>query len=65
MDKCNSMKHNFHETPNMYPNTIANISNDQQFKLNKINEIKNYFLAETRERELNNKNISKYTSSLY
>ena len=43
MDKCNSMKHDFHETPNMYPNTNANISNEQQFKLNKINEIKDYF----------------------
>ena len=40
MDKCNSIKHDFHETPNMYPNLNANISNDQQFGLNKINEIK-------------------------
>ena len=65
MDKCNSMKHDFHETPYMYPNTNANISNEQQFKLNKINEIKDYFWAEIRERELIDKNISKYTSSLY
>ena len=39
------------------------ISNKQQFKLNKINEIKDYFLAEIRERELISKNISKYIAS--
>ena len=38
----------------------------QQVKLNKINEIKNYLLAEIRERELIGKNLSKYiTSSEY
>ena len=42
----------------------ANISNEQQFKLTKINEIKNYFLAEIRERELISTNISKYIASL-
>ena len=30
----------------MYPNLSANISNDQQFRLNKIYEIKDYFIAE-------------------
>ena len=44
----------------MYPNLNANISNEQQFRLNKINKIKYYFLAEIRERELISKNISKY-----
>ena len=48
--ECNSIKHYFHKTPNMYPNLNANISNDQQFRLNKINEIKDYFIAEIRER---------------
>ena len=43
----------------------ANISNEQKFRLNKINEVKNYFLAEIRERELISKNISKYIASLY
>ena len=33
-----------------------NISNDQQFRLTKINEIKDYFIAEIRERELMSKN---------
>ena len=48
----------------MYPNLIANISNDQQFRLNKIFKIKDYFLAAIREGELISKNISKYISSL-
>ena len=46
MAECNSIKHNFHETPNMYPTVSANMSNDQQFRLNKINEIKAYLIAE-------------------
>ena len=56
MGECNSIKHDFRETPNIYPN----VSNDQQFRLNKINEIKNYFLAEIREREQISKNITIY-----
>ena len=55
--------HDFHETPNMYPNLSANISNDQQFRLNKINEIKDYFIAEIKERELMSKRFSKYIAS--
>ena len=47
----------------MYPNLSANISNKQLLKLNKINEIKYYFLAEIRERELIIKNLSKYIAS--
>ena len=43
----------------MYPN----ISNDQQFRLNKINEIKDYFIAEIKERELMSKRLSKYIAS--
>ena len=49
------------KTPNIYPNLNAIPSNEQQFRLNKINEIKDYFLAEIRERELISKNLSKYT----
>ena len=64
MGECNYINHDFHETPNIYPNLNANISNDQQFKLNKINEIRDYFLAEIRERKLISKNISKYIASL-
>ena len=59
----------FNKTPNIYPNLNAillnaNISNEQQFRLNKINEIRDYFLAEIRERELISKNLSKYIASL-
>ena len=64
MDECNSIKHNFNKTPNIYPNLNEIPSNEQQFRLNKINEIKDYFLAEIRERELISKNISKYIASL-
>ena len=39
-------------------------SSEQQFKLNKINEIKDYFLAEIRQGELISKNVSKYIASL-
>ena len=63
MAECNSIEHNFHETRNMYPNLSANISNDQQFRLNRINEIKDYFIAEIRERELMSKRPSKYIAS--
>ena len=34
--------------------------NNQQFRLNKINEIKDYFIAEIKERELTSKKLSKY-----
>ena len=59
MVECNSIEHNFHKTPNMYPN----ISNDQEYRLKKINEIEEYFIAEIRERELISKNLSKYIVS--
>ena len=63
MDECNSIRHDFHKTANMFPNLNANISNDQQFRLNKINEIKDYFIAEIKERELMSKRLSKYIAS--
>ena len=47
----------------MYPNLSANISNEQQLRLNKINEIKDYLLAEIRERELISKILGKYIAS--
>ena len=54
----------FHEKPNMYPNLSATPLNDQQqFRLNKINEIKDYFVAEIKERELMSKRLSKYIAS--
>ena len=50
-------------TRNMYPSLSVSVSNDQQFRLNKINGIKDYFIAEIRERELMSKNLSKYIAS--
>ena len=55
MEECNSH--------NIYPNLSANTSNDEQFRLNKINEIKDYFIAEIKERELMSKRLSKYIAS--
>ena len=40
MDGSNSIKHDFHKTPNVYPNLNVNVSNEQQFRLKKINKIK-------------------------
>ena len=48
------------QKPNIYQNLVVNISNEQQFRLSKINDIKDYFLAEIIERELISKTISKY-----
>ena len=53
----------FVKHPNMYLNLSTTPSNDQQFRLKKINEIKDYFIAEIRERELMSKNLSKYIAS--
>ena len=47
----------------MYPNLSAVPSNEQQFRLNKINEIKDYFVAEIKKRELLSKRLSKYIAS--
>ena len=48
------------ESNNMYPVLSATPSNDQQFRLNRINKIKDYFVAEIKERELMSKRFSKY-----
>ena len=56
MTECSS-----HETHNIYPNLNAVPLNDQQqFRLNKNNEIKHYFVTEIKERELMSKRLSKY-----
>ena len=41
---------------------ISNLDN-QQFRVNKINEIKVYFIAEIKERGLMSKRLSKYIAS--
>ena len=54
MVKCNSVEfieRNFIDTSNL---------NNQQFRLNKISEIEDYFITEIKERELMSKNLSKY-----
>ena len=48
---------------NIYPNLSPTFSNDQQFRLNRINKIRDYFVAEIKERELMSKNFSKYIAS--
>ena len=53
MVECNSI-----EVHIIYPNL-----NDQEFRLNKINEIKDYFVAEVKERELMNKRLNKHIPS--
>ena len=47
----------------MYPNLSTTPLNEQQFTLNKINEIKDYFVAEIKERELMSKRLRKYIAS--
>ena len=54
--ECNSIEsieHNFRDTSNL---------NNQQFRLNKISEIEDYFIAEIKKRELMSKKLSKYIS---
>ena len=54
MVECNSV-----ETPNMYPN----LNDQQQFRLNKINEVKDCFIPEIKEKELIRKKLSKCIAS--
>ena len=54
MAECNSI-----ETSNKQ----SNLNDQQQFRLKKLNEIKDYFVAEIKERELISKWLSKYIAS--
>ena len=54
MAECNSAECNSLETSNL---------NNQQFRLNKINETKDYFIAKIKEREFMSKRLSKYIAS--
>ena len=69
MVECNSIECNSIEKSNIYPNSAplyeiplsATPLNDlQHFRLNKINEIKDCFVAEIKERELMSVRLSKY-----
>ena len=50
------MECNSHKRHNICPN----LNDQQQFRLNKINKIKDYFVAEFKESKLLSKRISKY-----
>ena len=68
MTEFNSTECNSYETHNIYPNlrvslSATPLSDQQQFRLNKINEIKDYFVAGIKERELMSKRLSKYIAS--
>ena len=42
---------------------IPNLNNQQQFRLNEINEVKNYFTVDIKQRELMSKRLGIYISS--
>ena len=54
-----------HETPHLNPNLSVPLSDQQQFRLNKINNINDYFIAEIKERKLMSKRLSKYIAFFY
>ena len=55
---------NSYETHNIYPNLGVSLSNQQQFVLNKTNEIKGYLVTEIKERVLMSTILSKYIASI-
>ena len=60
----NSIESNFVEGKSIEASNLsATPLNNQQFRLNKINDIKDYFIAEIKERELMSKRHSKYVAS--
>ena len=63
MTECNSAAYNSNETHNIYSNLDVSLSDQQQFRLKKINEVKDYFVAEIKERQLMSKRLSKYIAS--
>ena len=48
---------------NIYPNLSPTPSDNQQFRLNRINETRDYFVAEIKERQLMSEMLSKYIAS--
>ena len=66
---CNSIECSSYESHNIFPNlgvlfSATPLSDEQEFRLNKINEIKDYFVAEIKESELMSKRFSKYIAFL-
>ena len=62
MVECNSIECNSIESIEHNSMDTSNLNN-QQFRLNKISEIEDYFIAEIKDRELMSKKLSKYISS--
>ena len=54
---------NMVETDNIYPDLSATPLTNQQFRLNRINEIRDCFVAEIKEKELMSKRLSKHITS--
>ena len=62
MVECNSIE--ISSVESIEHNSIDTLNlNNQQFRLNKINEIDNYFISEIKERELMTKRLTKYFAS--
>ena len=59
--ECNSIEYNSIESIEHNSIDTSNLNN-QQFRLNKISEIEDYFIAEIKERKLMSKKLSKYIS---
>ena len=62
---CNSIECSSYETHNILLNlgvllSAPPLSDEQEFRLNKVNEIKDYFVAEIKKSELMSKRFSKY-----
>ena len=51
-------EYNSFEAPSIYANL-----DDQQLRLKKVNDVKDYFIAEIKERKLISKRLSKYIAS--
>ena len=64
------MKHTIYIYIYIYPNlnsvslSAVPLNDQKQFRLNEINEIKDYFVVEIKERELLSKRLSKNIASL-
>ena len=44
-------------------NMYSNLNDQQQFRLNEISTVRDYFIGEIRERELMSNRLSKYTGT--
>ena len=61
---CNSCDtHNIYPNLNSLPLNVTSLNDQQQFRLNKINKVEDYFVAEIKKGELMGKRLSKYIAS--